>query len=52
MTYGRDDRLSRAVQIVVLHHGEHELAVKLCARHRDLILANTTEHKFEDGEEK
>jgi hypothetical protein len=30
------------VQIVVLHDGPREMAVKLCAKHRDRILQETT----------
>jgi len=32
----------RAVQIVVLHDGPRKMAFKLCARHRDLALAEST----------
>lgn len=34
----------QAVQIVVLHDGPEERELKLCARHRDLVLAETTPH--------
>jgi hypothetical protein len=32
----------RAVQIVVLHQGEHQVSLKLCARHRDIVLEEST----------
>lgn len=35
----------QAVQIVVLHAGEHERGFKLCERHRDRILNETQLHE-------
>jgi hypothetical protein len=32
----------RAVQIVVLHEGEHAVPFKLCAKHRDIVLSEST----------
>lgn len=41
----------KAVQIVVLYHGDKQFDVKLCAKHRDVVLAETTPHVFV-GEER
>lgn len=35
---------NQAVQILVLHNDDSEVEVKLCAKHRDRILADTTPH--------
>lgn len=35
----------RAEQIVVLHDGDRECALKLCAKHRDRVFAETTPHE-------
>lgn len=36
--------LERAAQIVVIHHGADEVEVRLCERHRDRVLSETTPH--------
>ncbi len=35
----------RSVQLMVLHDGHYEYGVKLCAKHRDAVLAETTPHR-------
>lgn len=39
----------RAVQIVVLHDGPSERAFKLCARHRDVVLSESTPREDDRG---
>lgn len=32
----------QAVQIIIVHNGADEIALKLCSRHRDRVLTETT----------
>lgn len=41
----------QAHNIIVLHEGKASMPFKLCARHRDRVLAETTPHKENDQQQ-